>query len=89
MTLSLISILRAIVEMLGLCCLAQGFLYMLAGQKRASNPIYQLFALITQAPRRLVATLLPANTSATTIGIVCFAILLSLWVGLAIMRKFV
>ncbi len=89
MTLSLISILRAIVEMLALSCLAQGFLYMLAGQKRVSNPIYQLFALITRAPRRLVAILLPVGTSATTIGIVCFAILLSLWAGLAIMRKFV
>ena len=87
--LFLVSILRAIVEMLGLCCLAQGFLYLLAGQKRASNPIYQLFALITRAPRRWVAHLLPTGTGATTIGIVCFAILLSLWAGLAIMRKFV
>ena len=89
MTLALISGLRAIVEMLGLCCLAQGFLYMLAGHKRASNPIYQLFALITQAPRRLVARLLPTGTGQITIGVICFAILLSLWAGLAIMRKFV
>ena len=70
MLLFLIGALRAIVEMLGLCCLAQGFLYLLTGQKRASNPIYQLFALITQAPRRLVAflpplLLLPAACSRT------------------------
>jgi len=89
MTLFLIATLRAIVEMLGLCCLAQGFLYLLAGQKREKNPIYQLFALITRAPRKLVATLLPVGTRATTIGLVCFAILLSLWAGLAAMRKFV
>jgi hypothetical protein len=63
MLLFLIGALRAIVEMLGLCCLAQGFLYLLTGQKRASNPIYQLFALITQAPRRLVAFLLPGASA--------------------------
>ena len=67
MLLFLIGALRAIVEMLGLCCLAQGFLYLLTGQKRASNPIYQLFALITQAPRRLVAFLLPAADATTTL----------------------
>ena len=89
MLLFLIGALRAIVEMLALCCLAQGFLYLLIGQKRASNPIYQLFALITQAPRRLVAFLLPAGSSPISIGVACFAILFLLWAGLAAMRKFV
>lgn len=89
MTLFLIGALRAIVEMLGLCCLAQGFLYLLTGQNRATNPIYQLFALITQTPRRLVAVLLPAGSSPVSIGLACFAILLLLWIGLAAVRKFV
>lgn len=83
------SALRAIVEMLGLCLIAQGFLYLLAGQKRATNPIYQLFSLLTVAPRRLVANSLPAGTSPATVGIVCFAILFVVWIGLAVMRKFI
>ena len=87
--LFLISALRAIVEMLGLCCLAQGFLYLLCGQKRAGNPIYQLFAVITRAPCRAVAKLLPMGTSQPIVGVVCFAILLALWMGLAAMRKFI
>ena len=87
--LFLISALRAIAEMLLLCLLAQGFLYLLAGQKRATNPIYQLFSLLTRPPRRLLACLLPRQTSARSIGILWFAILLALWIGLALARKFI
>jgi ABC-type multidrug transport system permease subunit len=83
----LISALRAIVEMLALCLFAQGFLYFLAGQKRKSNPIYQLFAVITHGPCRLVSKFVPVGTSAKVVGIVCFAVLLLLWIGLAILRK--
>lgn len=83
----LISILRAIVEMLGLCLFAQGFLYLLAGKKRNGNPIYQLFNVITQGPCRLISKLLPVGTSNGIVGLVCFAVLLSLWIGLAILRK--
>ena len=85
----LISALRAIIEMLGLCLLGQGMLALLAGQKRHANPIYQLFALITQAPRRLVARLLPHTLGESAIGICCFILLFCLWLGLALLRKFV
>ncbi|WP_428827731.1 hypothetical protein ACLIKD_07025 [Azonexus sp. IMCC34842] len=89
MLLFVIGALRAIVEMLGLCLVAQGMLYILAGRGRAANPIYQLFSIITAPPRRLVAWLLPQRASAMTIGIVCFALLLLFWLGLAVMRKFI
>ncbi|UCV09764.1 hypothetical protein [Dechloromonas denitrificans] len=84
-----IGALRAIVEMLGLCLIAQGTLYLLAGQGRAANPIYQFFSIITAPPRRLVAWLLPQRAGAMTIGIVCFTLLLLFWLGLAVMRKFI
>ena len=89
MTLFLIGALRAIIEMLGLCLLAQGILYIVAGQRRSSNPIYQLFALITKPPCQIVSKLLPARTGPRTIGFVYFFTLLALWLGLAIARKFV
>lgn len=89
MLLFLIAALRAIIEMLGLCCLAQGFLYLLAGPKRTSNPIYQLFAIITRAPRQLVARCLPVGSSTKGIGVACFVMLVLLWLGLAAMRKFI
>ena len=89
MSFFLISATRAIIEMLGLCLVGQGMLYILAGQRRATNRIYQLFDLLTKAPRRLVATLLPRSSNQSVIGILTFVLLLLLWLGLAFFRKFV
>jgi uncharacterized protein YggT (Ycf19 family) len=89
MLLFVIGALRAIVEMLGLCLIAQGALYLVAGQGRAANPIYQLFSVITAPPRKLLRKMLPSGTSATTSGIICFALLFLLWAGLAMLRKFI
>ncbi|UCV21373.1 hypothetical protein [Ferribacterium limneticum] len=89
MSLFLISALRAIVEMLGLCLLGQGVLYLIAGRQRAGNRVYQLFALITAPPRRIVATVLPRSASNLLVGIFTLVIVLILWLGLALLRKFV
>ncbi|HEX6734142.1 MAG TPA: hypothetical protein VF096_04960 [Azonexus sp.] len=86
MTLYLIGALRAIVEMLGLCLVAQAALYPLCGRQRADNPMYRLFALITGGPRRLVAIVLP-GAPAWLVGTLCFAGLFILWIGLAWLRK--
>ncbi len=88
MELFLISAARAVVEMLGLCLIGQGVLHILAGRGRASNRIYQLFNLITRAPRQLVAAILP-GFSGKAVGVVCFVILLLLWIGLAFLRKII
>ncbi|MFZ2266580.1 MAG: hypothetical protein WAV95_03295 [Azonexus sp.] len=88
MLIFLLGALRGIVEMLGYCLLGQAFLYLLAGPKRASNPIYQLLSLITRPPRHLCARLLPTGSSGLLVGIICFVILVLLWIGLAWARKF-
>lgn len=75
--------------MLGLCMLGQGILYLIAGGKRDNNRIYQLFDLITRPPRQLVARLLPGAPRAPAVGMLTFVILLLLWIGLALARKFV
>lgn len=88
MTLFLISAARAVIEMLGLCLIGQGVLHILAGRRRESNRIYQFFDLVTRAPRQLVAVILP-GFSGKAVGIVCFVILLLIWIGLAFLRKIV
>lgn len=88
MILFLISALRSIVEMLGLCLIGQGVLYILAGRHRKTNRIYQLFDLITRPPRGAVASLMPSASSKAA-ALVCFVILLLLWLGLAYLRKFI
>ncbi len=72
--------------MLGLCLLGQGVLYLLAGQGRKENRIYQLFDLLTTAPRTLVALLLPVTTNPVLVALMTFVILLLLWLGLAFLR---
>lgn len=83
-----IAALRAIVEMLGLCLLAQGVLHVISGRRRADNHMYRLFALLTRFPRRIVAVLLPAGTPQWAIGLTCFIVLFVLWIGLALARTF-
>jgi len=85
----LISALRATVEMLGLCMLGQGILYLIAGRNRGNNRIYQLFDLITRPPRQLIAKLMPGVPSPLAIGVLTYVVLLLLWIGLAFARKFV
>lgn len=81
-----LSALRAIVEMLGLALLAQGVLALLAGNARNTNPIYQLFALITRKPRYLCGKLIPGVRRPWWEGVLCFALLGVVWVALAAWR---
>ena len=83
-----ISALRAIVEMLGLCLIAQALLYLMAGQGRSKNPIYRFFALLTRGPQHCVAACLPAKTPSTLIAGLTFLLLFCCWIGLAILRRF-
>lgn len=83
----LISALRAIIEMLGLCLIGQGVLFVLVGTQCTVNPVWQLFSLITRAPRQLVAAVLPAGTADRKISFATFLILFFLWTGLAFLRK--
>jgi hypothetical protein len=83
-----IGALRAIVEMIGLCLIAQGVLHVVAGRARPTNFIYQFFALVTHGPRRLTARLLPQGCSGILIGFITFAGLFAIWIGLAVLRKF-
>lgn len=59
MLVFMIGALRAIVEMLGLCLIGQGLLYLLAGERRQQNAIYRFFELLTRPPRQLALFLLP------------------------------
>ena len=88
MLLFVIGALRAIVEMLGLCLIGQGFLYLLAGDYRQQNPIYRFFDLLTRPPRLLTALLLPKKVSGNVVGMLAFGFLFALWIALAWLRKF-
>jgi len=83
----LISALRSVIEMLGLCLLGQATLYIFSGENRRKNPIYQFFSLLTRGPRHIAAQLLPGNPSAGLVAAICFLLLFILWIALAWLRK--
>ena len=85
----LISAIRAVIEMLGLCLIGQFILFGLAGGSRETNHIYRLFKLITAAPIGLVTRVLPSGCNRGFIAGLTFAILLLLWLLLAFLRRFV
>lgn len=87
MLVFLLGALRAIVEMLGMCLLAQGALYVLSGQNRQQNPIYRLFALLTEGPRKLLRMAVGARPSNGLVSLLSFLVLFVLWIGLALLRK--
>ncbi len=88
MLLFFIAALRAVVEMLGLSLIGLALMAVFAGAKRQQNPIYRLFDLITRAPRRLVAALIPGPERPVLVACLCFFLLFCLWIGLAVWRLF-
>ena len=87
MQVFLISALRAVVEMLGLCLIGQGILYLLAGSRRQQNAIYRFLDLLTRPPRQVAAFLLPRGVSEMLVGLLALVLLFMLWIGLAWLRK--
>jgi hypothetical protein len=87
MLVFLISVLRALIELLGLCLLGQGVLYLIAGRHRDKNAIYQFFALITHRPQQLTARFLPRNTPPALSSAILLLLLFASWIALAWLRK--
>lgn len=82
-----VSVFRAIVEMLMLCMLARGVLYLVAGQGRGGNPIYRLFATVTGPLLGAFAEVLPSRLPRARVPLLAFFVLFLVWLGLAIVKK--
>ena len=74
--------------MLGLCLIAQGFLYLITGQSRATNPIYQLFAVVTRPVIRLARAITPKAIIERHVPFVAFLLLFWLWIFLAWAKRY-
>lgn len=87
MEVLLVSVLRAVVEVAGMCLLGQGLLYVLAGSRREGNPIYQLFRIVTLPVVRLVRRMTPKMIVDRHVPMVTFFLLLWLWLLLAYAKQ--
>jgi uncharacterized protein YggT (Ycf19 family) len=83
----IISMLRALVEVAMLSLIGQGLVAFLAGGKRATNPIYQLFQTITRPALRLVRVITPRVVIDKHLPYVAFFLLFWLWILLAYVKR--
>ncbi len=81
--LLILSILRAVVEVALLALLGQGAVALLAGARRQTNPIYQLFAIVTRPVIRAVRWITPKPVIDRHVPFVAFFLLFWLWIFLA------
>lgn len=85
--LLIISILRALTEVALLTLLGQGLLAFLAGSRRATNPIYQLFNIITRPVIKAVRFITPKPIIDKHVPFVTFFLLFWLWIFLAYLKR--
>jgi hypothetical protein len=84
--LQLIGVVRALTEIAGLFLIAQGVLYLLAGDRRDTNFVYQLFCIVTRPAISLTRLTIPKAIVDRYIPFVAFLLLFCLWVLLAYVR---
>jgi hypothetical protein len=87
--LLIVSMARAVVEIAGWFMLGQALLYVLAGHKRNENFVYRLFALLTRPVMQMTRAITPRIVRDGHIPIAAFLLVLWLWVGLGIAKRYI
>jgi hypothetical protein len=87
--LFILSILRALTEVALLSLLGQGLVAFLAGARRAGNPVYQLFSVITGPVVKAVRFVTPKVIIDRHLPFVTFFLLFWLWILLAYLKRVV
>lgn len=77
--LELVVILKALCEIAGFALLAQGLLYVLAGQKRDNNFVYYIFKTVTAPIMKAVRFITPRFVIDRHIGYVAFLLVVVVW----------
>ncbi len=80
--LTVVVVLKALLEIAALALLGQGLLSVLAGSKRESNVFYQVLATMTRPIMKAVRFIAPRFIVDQHIGALAFLILLVLWYAL-------
>jgi len=87
--LFVLSVLRALVEVALLSLLAQGLLAFLAGSRRDTNPVYQLFRVVTRPVLRAARFITPKLILDRHLPVVAFFVLFWIWIFLAYAKRVV
>ena len=83
-----LSVLRALVEVAMLALLGQGAVALLSGARRAANPVYQLFQIVTRPVIAVFRWISPRAIIDRHLPFVAFFLLFWLWIALAWAKRF-
>jgi hypothetical protein len=78
--LLLVSIVKAISEIVAFSMLGQGILYLIAGKRRETNFVYRMFTAITRPVMRFARMIMPRFVLDRHIWMVAVLIVLVVWV---------
>jgi uncharacterized protein YggT (Ycf19 family) len=87
--LFMVSVLRALVEVAGLCLVGQGVLYLLAGAAREGNTVFRMLCIVTRPVLRLVRRVTPRAIVDRHLPVFVFLLLFGLWIALAAVRRLI
>jgi len=85
--LFIVSILRALVEVALLALVGQGAVGLLAGARRATNPVYVLFLVVTKPVIRFTRWFTPKVILDQHVPFVAFFLVFWLWILLAWLKR--
>jgi hypothetical protein len=84
--LTLVVVLKALLEIAGLALLGQGVLYVLAGAGRDRNLFYGVLRTLTSPAMRLARVVTPRAIPDGQLGWVAFALIAGLWLAVTIVK---
>lgn len=85
--LFIVSLLRTLVEVALFSLLGQGAVGLLSGARRAGNPVYLLFQIVTRPAVRLCRWLTPKAIVDRHLPVVSFFLMFWLWIVLAYVKR--
>lgn len=87
--LFLISAVRVLVEVAGYALLGQGVLAIFAGKSRETNIVYRLMQTVSMPAVKAIRIVTPPFIIDKHIPFVTFFLLFWLWIGLALVKRYV
>ena len=84
--LTLVIILKALAEIIGLALLGQGVLYFLAGPNRENNIFYKILKAITAPVIKATRFIAPRFIPDRNIGFLTLFLIMAIWVILTIVK---
>ena len=84
--LSVVIVLKGLVEFAGLLLLGQGLVFLMSFGRHESNPVYRVMRFLTSPVTRLVRRLAPAFVVDRHVPALAFILLFWIWVALTVAK---